>query len=346
LDAGKCDIGMASRAISDDEASKLARLGTMRSAASEHVVALDGIAVIVHRNNPISELSRTDIGRIFAGEVTNWKEIHPAAGDQPIHIYARDDKSGTFDTFKNVVLQGKKLASAQRFESSEELSDKVSTDTAGIGFIGLPYVRSSKAVKVSDGSTTAFLPNQFTVATEDYPISRRLYFYSTPNSANPLVNEFIEFALSDEGQKVVEAHGFIRANADEMTSPSCTNCSFEYKSITQNARRVSINFRFRAGGKELDTKAVRDLDRVVTMLRNRPDLASKQVLLLGFSDNDGDPQRNMQLSTERATIVAKELISRGIQPAVIKGFGDQSPVATNLTPEGKEKNRRVELWFQ
>ncbi|MCW8956928.1 MAG: substrate-binding domain-containing protein, partial [Gammaproteobacteria bacterium] len=97
------DIAMASRPIKAKEINKLTALGDLTKMGSEFVIGLDGIAVIVHKNNPISELKKTTIRKIFAGEIIDWKQIDQRYKGR-IHVYARDDKSGTYDTFKALVL--------------------------------------------------------------------------------------------------------------------------------------------------------------------------------------------------------------------------------------------------
>jgi phosphate transport system substrate-binding protein len=147
LAAGSCDIGMASRKIQASEAANLSSLGDMTSPASEHVLGLDGLAVIVDRSNPLSSLSKRDIARIFSGEVRDWKEVGGSGGG--INLFARDAKSGTFDTFKSLVLGSKPLAQGvERIEDSRELSNKVSQNSNAIGFVGLPYVLDAKALAV------------------------------------------------------------------------------------------------------------------------------------------------------------------------------------------------------
>lgn len=93
--------------------------------------------------------------------------------------------------------RGKSLsATAKRFESSEQLSDAVSQDPQGIGFIGLPYVRQAKAVAIADGDSQPMLPLNNLIATEDYPLSRRLYLYLPPTSQNPWAEALVNFAQS------------------------------------------------------------------------------------------------------------------------------------------------------
>src|SRR5271156_6450376 len=142
-----CDIGMASRRINTAEIANLARLGDMTSPANEFVLGLDGIAVIVNRANPLDSITKDGLARIFSGQTSDWSAAGGRGG--AIKLYARDNKSGTFDTFKSLVLgTGSMAASAQRFEDSTKLSDAVASDVNGIGFIGLPYVRSAKALAV------------------------------------------------------------------------------------------------------------------------------------------------------------------------------------------------------
>ncbi|HEX5515393.1 MAG TPA: substrate-binding domain-containing protein, partial [Gammaproteobacteria bacterium] len=143
LQSGSADMGMSSRPIRTSEAAALLpELGELHGPAGEHVIALDGLAVIVHPANPLNSLTTQQVAGLFAGDIKNWSSLGGHYG--PVAIYARDDQSGTFDTFNSLVLQrhGLKLApAAQRLESSTELSDLVAKDVGAIGFIGLPYVR-------------------------------------------------------------------------------------------------------------------------------------------------------------------------------------------------------------
>ena len=340
---GSCDIGMSSRRIKPDEASKLSALGDMLAPASEHIVGLDGIAVIVNPSNPVKELSKDEIMRIFTGESTNWPKGFSSG---PVTIYARDDKSGTFDTFKSLVLAGKPLTpAAQRFESSEDLSDAVAQDRNAIGFIGLPFVRSAKAVAVSEKGTRALLPTSLTVATEDYSLSRRLFLYTPATPGNRFSRLFIDFALSKPGQDVVASNGFVAQNIATVAEAVSDSAPAEYKKLTKNAERLSLNFRFQAGESVQDNKAQVDMDRVVSLIAERGAVGEK-ILLLGFADGVGTPAANQAISLDRARIIEGELVRRGLKPAVVRGFGSQLPVASNETADGREKNRRVEIWVE
>ena len=180
----------------------------MTSPACEHVLALDGIAIVVHKGNLVPSLSRKQLQAICSGQTRDWSQV----GGQPgsIALFARDEHSGTYDTFKSLVLESASLSpDAKRFEDSAALSDAVAADPEGIGFVGLPFVRSTRAVPVSDQNTDPLLPSSFTVAREDYVLSRRLFLYTPTNPPNPLTLRFIQFATSDAGQEIVSRDGFV-----------------------------------------------------------------------------------------------------------------------------------------
>ena len=177
LAAGKCDICMASRQIKEDEARRctLAGLGDMFSPACQIVLGLDGVAVFVNKSNPINALTKQQLADIFSGRVTGWSQVGGSPG--PIDLYAGDDGSDDFDTFKSIVLGGMPLSSkASRYENSAKLSDEVATDTNGIGFAGMTFVRGCKPLAVSEAGKDAFLHTPFTFTTGRYLLSRLFFF--------------------------------------------------------------------------------------------------------------------------------------------------------------------------
>jgi phosphate transport system substrate-binding protein len=344
LEAGRCEIGMSSRRIRRPEAERLSTLGDLSSAASEHVIALDGLAVIVNPTNSVSALSRSAIADIFIGKARNWSDVGGA--DRPIVVHARDDKSGTYDTFKTLVLEGRELtASAMRHESSEELSDAVAGDPRAVGFIGLRYVRSAKAVMVQETGSVPLLPSPMTVSTEDYPLARRLYLY-VPPGASVASRDFVDFAQSDAGQSIVQRGGFVDLRpVCDANAFRCTDCSPDYRETVRAACRMSMDFRFDRGSTDLDTRALSDLPRMVTVMQ-RPEYAARSLLLLGFSDATGGDSANLLLSRQRADTLAEQLRARGLHVEAVRGFGSRMPVADDSSDEGRERNRRVEVWLR
>ncbi|WP_223415095.1 MULTISPECIES: substrate-binding domain-containing protein [unclassified Pseudomonas] len=338
------DLAASSRPIKDSELLALQSLGDLKSPGAEQVIAIDGLAIILHPQNPLNQLNTEQLAQIFSGEVKTWEELGGSGG--AIHLYARDDQSGTYDTFKEVVLsrRGKTLNSAaKRFESSEQLSDAVSLDPQGIGFIGLPYVRQAKAVAIVDGQSQAMPPLNSLIATEDYPLSRRLFFYLPPNAKNPWAEALVAFAQSSSGQAIVAANGFIAQTVQAMAVTPNALMPEGYQALSRHAQRLTVNFRFEEGSATLDNKARQDLTRVLDYLQQNQK-TNRQVTLVGFGDAKSDPARADLLSKLRAMAVRRELVKSGVVFREIRGFGAEMPVAANSADEGRIKNRRVEVW--
>lgn len=344
LQAGTADLAASSRPIKDGELVNLRSLGDLKSPVAEQVIAIDGLAIILHPHNPLTQLNTDQLARIFSGEAKSWEDVGGVGGT--LHLYARDDQSGTYDTFKELVLSGRGKAlsaTAKRFESSEQLSDAVSQDPQAIGFIGLPYVREAKAVAIADGPSQAMLPLNSLIATEDYPLSRRLFFYLPPNGKNPWADALVAYAQSSQGQAIVAANGFIAQTVQAMAVTPNALMPEGYQALSRHAQRLTVNFRFEEGSATLDNKARQDLSRVLDYIKQR-DKTNRQITLVGFGDAKTDPARADLLSKLRAMAVRRELVKRGVVFREIRGFGAEMPVAANSADKGRIKNRRVEVW--
>lgn len=343
--AGKTDVGMSSRQIKIKEVKKLSSLGTLNNKNSEYVIALDGLPIIVHKNNPLVKLTKDTVREIFSGQITNWSQLGLANGH--INVYARDNNSGTYDTFKSLVL-GKKtplVKGAKRFESNTILSDEVSKDPNGIGFVGLAYIRDSKVLAISDTETRALIPESFSVATEDYVLSRRLFMYIPEINPHPLAQEFVKFATSSAADNIVTDVGFVSQEINGYRVKMPNNAPEEYRQFAMGAFRMSLNIRFKSGSIKLDNKAVRDVERLVEYFK-LPENKHRKVLLFGFADkNEVIPFSSNSFSVSRADAVADYLAKNHIHPIRVRGYGHQLPVANNVTELGRYTNRRVEIWM-
>lgn len=342
LAAGDADIAMASRPIKSAEWQSLIALGDLRSSQGEHVTAIDGLAVIVHPDNPIAQLSVAQIAKVFAGKFNNWQQLGGA--NLPINLYARDDNSGTFDTFSSLVLRNDySLAKkATRFESNDELSARVSADRGAIGFVGLASVNKAKALAIKDENTQALLPEMLFVATEDYPLSRRLFLYSAESSTNSFIADFVNFTQSQQGQQIVKEVGFVSQNPFSLALESVDG-PVAYQQLAKIAERLTINFRFQPGRADLDNKALRDVERLARFVREMKE-QGHSIQLVGFSNAESSDKRAQVLSRLRATAVKSALYREGITTESVIGFGDRVPVA-NAAGQQSVKNDRVEVWL-
>ena len=196
---GTVDIGNASRKIKDKEKDLYPDLvGT--------IIAYDGIAIVVHPSNPVENLTKQQLQDIYAGKITNWKEI--GGEDREIVVVTRAEGSGTRDTFIELVMNKGKVEETSRAlqkPSNGAVKATVAGNESAIGYIGLGYVDDTvKPVKINN-----ILPSSETVKNGTYPISRALYMY-TKGEPSGVTKEFIDFVLSKEGQNIVEEVGFIR----------------------------------------------------------------------------------------------------------------------------------------
>jgi phosphate transport system substrate-binding protein len=206
----------------------------------------------------------------------------------------------------------------------------------------------------------------FTVKTEEYPLTRRLYLYTTAKPSHPHVRGFLDFVLSKDAQPVIGNAQFVDQSPDSLGfddqggriayALNAPNEDFNIAEMRQliadmnGARRLSITFRFKSASSELDTKARADIDRLVALAAT-PDLRGKRLMLLGFADAVGPYAGNATLSTVRAAQVRDTLLAAAkgsIDPALVvhKGYSELAPVACNDQLEGRNLNRRVEVWVR
>ena len=178
----------------------------------EHAVARDGLAIIVNPANPVAELSMEQIRKIFTGEYANWKDV--GGQDLPIIVLSRESSSGTFVFFQEFVLnKADYTPKARLLAGTSALVQSVAADQGAIAYVGLAFALEAKStvkmlpVKSTDGAP-AVLPSDETVRAGKYPVARPLYLY-TNGSSSPEVKTFIDFCLSDAGQKIVTKTGYI-----------------------------------------------------------------------------------------------------------------------------------------
>ena len=198
-----CDIADSSRPIKDEELKKAAGRGVSPKA---HVIAMDGIAVVVNNANGITALTKKQVKGIYTGSISDWSQVGGAAGK--IVVVSRDSASGTFEAFGELALDKVKVRSDALMQASNQaVAGVVEKTPDAIGYVGLGYVtKELKAVTV-DGIDCS----KKTVLMKQYPYSRPLFMY-TNGKPMGVAKNFIDFILSSEGQNIVEEQGFVALN--------------------------------------------------------------------------------------------------------------------------------------
>jgi phosphate transport system substrate-binding protein len=200
------DIAMSSRKIKMDEKMKLQDAGR---AYKETIIAYDALSVIVNPDNKVSQLTREQLEGIYTGKTKNWKEV--GGDDLQIVVYSRESSSGTFEFFKEHVMNKKNYASSVlSMPATGAIVQSVSQTKGAIGYIGLAYMdKEVKALKVSyDQGKTYTAPSLATAKDKTYPIVRPLYFYYL-TTVEKTIKPLLDYVLSADGQKIVEQVGYV-----------------------------------------------------------------------------------------------------------------------------------------
>jgi len=332
----KADICMASAQGGEE----------FRSTTSENVIGLDGIAVVTNIRNPIEGLYKEEIQKIYSGEVNNWSQVRGSKLNTPIKIYRMGDKTGIYKLFKEMIMDNKDIA-ADAFDKSNEMVESIGNDANSIGFVSYTFVAKNTQIKeVPIGDTKGLptiTPNALTISSERYPLCRRLFMYLPNKEANVETFGFTKFVKSDAGQKIVGSVGFV--NLTVNTDNTVINISTDppsYRNLKENYRKVNSEFRFAFGNEDLDSRGLDDIDRI----SSNPEYLNKKIVLVGFTDNIGSDEANITLSKKRASNVAKKLYDKGLSVSDQIGMGKLRPTRDNSTAQGRDFNRRVELWIE
>jgi len=202
------DIADASREIKASEIQTAKANGVN---PVEWVVGLDGIAIVVHSNNPVSELTLEQLEKIYNGTYTNWNQV--GGNNAVIITYGRQSTSGTYDFFREHVLHNKNFRADNReLAGNAEIVQSVQGDLNGIGYVGVAYTKQGVSVKVfrikASESATAYEPSVANVKSGAYAIARKLYIYTNGNPTGVLA-DYVAFILGPRGQQILEEVGYI-----------------------------------------------------------------------------------------------------------------------------------------
>ena len=195
---GRCDIGLSSRALKDDEKA---------SGLVETVVALDGIAIVVNPENPVSDLDVDTIAKIYTGEITNWKDV--GGNDAEIVLIGREAGSGTRDGFESITDTKDACQYRQELTSTGDVINTVSQNPDAIGYASLSAVGDSvKALTVGGVEAT-----EATVKDGSYVVQRPFVLVTKEGTKlSPAAQAFFDYALSADAASIIAAAGAVAAN--------------------------------------------------------------------------------------------------------------------------------------
>jgi phosphate transport system substrate-binding protein len=209
------DIANASRKMEPEELEKAKAAG---ESPTEFIVGFDGLAVYVHKSNPLDSISMEELGEIYreGGQISKWSELGvkgiPGARSDDIIRVSRQNNSGSYQYFRETVVGKKKdfKAGSLDMNGSKDVVEQVAKTPGAIGYSGLGYATPEvKILKVAKKKgEPGVLPSIPTVHDKTYPISRPLFMY-TPSAPSPAVKRYLDWTMSDAGQKIVEKTGYV-----------------------------------------------------------------------------------------------------------------------------------------
>ena len=344
LDRDTADIGMASRRIKPKEVDLLARFGDFTGPQAEHVIGLDALVITVHKDNPVNRLSLAQLAQIYSGEIRNWAQL--GGPDLPIRPLHRDIESGTRATFDGEVFGASRPAKPFVYEVSgnHETRALVEQDRAAIGYLPFADAHGLHKVAIKSGDLAAVVPDRGIIATEDFPLTRRLYLYRNPGRYNPQVDAFLHFVESRTGQQIVEQIGFINLTPVALQMAPYANAPESYGQLMEHGSRLSISFRFADGSTELDNRALRDLHRLQDFMAEEEN-RDLSLTLVGFSDRKSNQNISDLISRFRALKVQGALLrNHQMGDSQIMAVGAFAPLTAD-SEQGPVKNSRVEVWI-
>lgn len=199
---GTCDVADMSRFMKNTEFKAAVEGGVMPVA---HVVALDGIAVIVHPANPVKGLTVEQVRDIYMGKIGNWRQV--GGPNREIVVISRDTNSGTYETFESLVMNKQKMAAGTEYVGSNgQTRARVQTTPQAVGYVGLGFVDNTvKGLEIN-----GIAPSPAVVATGRYPIARPLFMFTDgyPKLGSHL-HSFVTLYLTPKGQDIIESIGFV-----------------------------------------------------------------------------------------------------------------------------------------
>jgi phosphate transport system substrate-binding protein len=377
---GLANVGMSSRPIKAEEAQTYAAFGPWQGkdptarvdsrSPYERVIGLDGIVVLANRQGWPGPLAREEVRAIFSGANRDW--MGPDNTHHVRSVFVRKPGSGTRDTFKSLIMGDTPLAAdAIAVDDQDALIRKIAATPGSIGYSGFGAAQRQSGLIVPINECGLVYravkeAGKSMVKTEDYPLTRRLYFYTPgrlraghPAHAENAI-DFADFVRSENGQSVVDSL-FVSLRVESVDTrelrkaalaadkyPRDTWTNFYERELLDNpaAEQLGSTIRFGSGAIDLDPRATDDLQRVRTYLRS-PAMSGKRLIAIGFADSRGAGLQ--QLSQARAAHVGEQLTKsadRFVLQAQVNaiGLGARMPAACNADDAGRQHNRRVELW--
>lgn len=337
---GNAEIAMLSRSLSAKEIDDGWQLGSLSSPDQEHVVALQAITAIVNPGNRLPGLDALQLSKIISGEFTDWRQVGGKPG--AIHLHIARQNTGLAE-MQSAMLNVRSISrDARRHADSKTIQAAVAADANAMGITEFP-VKPGAFRMLPIRVANRFIPADLLhIKTEDYPLTRRLYFY-TGQIVTALGRGFVTYVESEDAQRLLAAHGYLSLAPMAIAEADKKNLPKEYAQWVEGASRVSLSFRFGNAFSVFDSRGAQDIVRLKDFMQ-RPENRNRKVILIGHAEKQSSIYQSNSVSNEYADLVATSLMEIGINPMRVRGVGYSLPLT--LANNAIYRNRRVEIWLR
>lgn len=344
---GEAEIAMMTREPNAAERDAGWQLGDLQSPDQEFVIALDGLAVVVHRDNPVQRLSVAQLREVLAGRITDWSQLGGRNGAIQLHLGAQPSGSRDFlaervmgaTPLRGGVSQAPTLAQAARAVAQ-------APDALAVVGVMTAIPAGVRALAISDGGI-AVLPTRLNVLSEDYPLVRRYRLYGG-QLMSALGRSFAQYSLSRRAQQAAERAGFLAVTLRPASQAAPPDVARPYGAAVAGAERLPLSLRFNPASLTtfFDSRSFNDLDRVVAYLK-LPQNRDRHATIVGFANQDGSNRLITTVrSNERADAVAEYLVKQGIPVQRSVGVGAMRALSGGEGEAARFRNERVEVWVR
>ncbi|SLN30413.1 Phosphate-binding protein PstS precursor [Roseovarius albus] len=368
--ANEADVVMAAREVRPQERDRARErgLGDLKGQGRSRVIALDALVPVVAPENPVQDLTPTQLSRVLAGEITNWQDL--GGVDAPIDLHIRDSESGlgqaTFDQLLVPVAQDLR-AEIYRHANNQSLAEAVAAGSFALGITSRSELGDSQELGLSGECGFSMKASRTAMKTEDYPLTAPLFLYFPARRLPKVGREFVNFLSEPSAQLIIRRAGFVDQSPEEIAinaqgdrfANAIARAGSEVSlkelqrmvDVLTPLKRLSTTFRFEAGSSRLDAQSRSNVLQLAhAMEAGRYD--ARRLVFVGFSDGDGGAAANRSIAMRRATAVRQAVLSAA-ETADLKNieleteaFGEALPMACDNSSWGRQINRRVEVWVR
>lgn len=349
LAAGMADIGLSLREAKPNELPGFMGLAPADAARDVRTIALNAMQLIVNKATGVKRLTFDEAREIFAGKIADWSAVGGTPG--PIHRYGRaiDYRSSNLlgaSMGNEIILPGLRVVS-----SYSTMRDSVAGDAQAIGYIPINFIYHERmdwsgqveAVRFHLGNRLTAMPNEYGLATSDYPLVFPILLYRVPGRDNSETESFFAQANSVQSHVIEMFAGLTPVTPRLLVPRFESDLPQPYGDITRNALRVSTTVRFEPGSVKVSSRTKRSLDDLGSFLR-RLDVSPQRLRHLAFAEETGNPDKDKEISDGLGAVFQRELRARNVRIGETTGMGAIYPLAASTSPLGQWLNRRVETW--